>query len=83
MTTKIQKWGNSYGIRLPKDLLDSGIFSIGATLEFKTKGKEVLLKEVHKKKLTLREIMTAISENSFGKPVDFGADVGNEKIHDQ
>jgi len=82
MTTKIQKWGNSYGIRLPKDLLDSGVFSIGATLELKTKGKEVILKEVKKPKLTLKEVMAKIPKGSFGELIDWGPDVGNEIIHD-
>jgi antitoxin MazE len=80
MTTKIQKWGNSYGIRLPKDLLDSGVFSIGATLEFKTKGKEVILKEVKKPKLTLKEAMKGMTKANFEPLLDWGRDVGNEII---
>ena len=80
MTTKIQKWGNSYGIRLPKDLLDSGVFSIGATLELKTKGKEVILKEVKKPKLTLKEVMKGMTKANFEPLLDWGRDVGNEII---
>ena len=80
MTTKIQKWGNSYGIRLPKDLLDSGVFSIGATLEFKTKGKEVILKEVKKPKLTLKEAMKGMTKANFEPLLDWVRDVGNEII---
>jgi len=80
MTTKIQKWGNSYGIRLPKELFDSGIFSVGSVLSFEKKGKEVILKEVKSPKLSLKEIMSKIPKGSFEGEIDFGSDVGKEKI---
>jgi antitoxin MazE len=82
MTTKIQKWGNSYGIRLPKSLLDSGVFSVGATLELETKGKEVILKEIKKPKMTLKEAMKGLTRADFEPVIDWGPDVGNEIIHD-
>ena len=79
MTTKIQKWGNSYGIRLPKELFDSGFFSVGSVLSFEKKGKEVILKEVKSPKLSLKEIMSKIPKGSFEEEIDFGPDVGREK----
>jgi antitoxin MazE len=82
MTTKIQKWGNSYSIMLPKDLLDSGVFSIGATLELERKGKEVILKEVKKPRPTLKEIMKGMTKANFEPLVDWGAPVGREIIED-
>ena len=82
MTTKIQKWGNSYGIRLPKDLLDSGVFSPGATLELKKKGKEIVLKEVKRPKMTLKEALKGLTRDDFEPVINWGQDVGNEKIYD-
>lgn len=80
MNTKIQKWGNSYGIRLPKDLLDSGVFSPGGVLELKIKDKSVVLKEIKKPSISLRQAMKGLTKSDFESVWSWGPDVGNEII---
>ncbi len=49
---KLQKWGNSQGIRLSKSLLkELGITSEKATFEVKVKNKELILKKKKESKL--------------------------------
>lgn len=45
MTTKIQKWGNSQGLRIPKVMLDTVGFSVGQEIEIKASGHQILLKK--------------------------------------
>ncbi len=45
MTTKIQKWGNSQGLRIPKDLLDTAGFAVGQEIEIEASGRHILLKK--------------------------------------
>mgnify|MGYP000129387347 CR=1 FL=1 len=44
MITKMQKWGNSQGIRVPKSLIEQCNISIGDELEVLTDGKEIRIK---------------------------------------
>ena len=53
MTTKIQRWGNSLAIRLPKAIFQSGKFAEGAEVTLEEKGSEVILKVVKRKYPTL------------------------------
>ena len=79
MTTKIQKWGNSLGIRLPKAIFQGGKFSEGAELSIEENGSEIILKVVKRKYPTLKEIMKTIKPGDFQK-YDWGPPVGKEII---
>ena len=80
MTTKIQKWGNSLGIRLPKALFESGQFSEGSLLELYQKNQEIILKVAKPKKLSLKDAMKNISKSQFQPLINFGKDIGGEII---
>jgi antitoxin MazE len=77
MTTKIQKWGNSLGIRLPKAIIEDTPFCLGTEVIINKKGSEIILKPV---KHTLEEIMKTIDPRKIHRLVDWGPDVGNEII---
>ena len=57
MTTKIQKWGNSLGVRLPKALFENGQFTEGSVVRFEQKDKEIILKITEEKRPTLKEVL--------------------------
>ena len=80
MTTKIQKWGNSLGIRLPKELFASGQFSEGSIITFDQKGLDIILRVVKPKQPTLKEVMKGMTKANFEGELDWGPDVGNEII---
>ena len=79
MTTKIQKWGNSLAIRLPKALFRSGKFSEGSEISLEEKNSEIILKVVKRKYPPLKEIMKTIKPGDF-QQYDWGPDVGKEII---
>ncbi len=84
MTTKIQRWGNSFGIRLPKAVFESGQFSEGMLVDLNQKGPEIILRAVKPKKAakskypSLKEIMKGIDASVFHPETDWGPDVGKE-----
>ncbi|MFA6340973.1 MAG: AbrB/MazE/SpoVT family DNA-binding domain-containing protein [Candidatus Paceibacterota bacterium] len=80
MTTKIQRWGNSLGVRLPKAIFASGKFSEGSVVVFDQKGSELVLRVVKPKYPSLKEIMKNIDPSVFHPLIDFGPDVGKEII---
>lgn len=82
MTTKIQKWGNSLAIRLPKGLFQSGKFFEGVTVTFEERGSEIIIRSTQKKLPTLKEALKGMTRVNFEPELDWGSDVGEEIIKD-
>lgn len=80
MTTKIQKWGNSLAIRLPRAIFQSGKFAEGSEVILEEKGSGVILKVVKRKYPPLAEIMKNIKPDQWEPELDWGPDVGKEII---
>ncbi len=65
MLAKIQKWGNSQGIRVPKSLLEQCHLSIGEELEVSTDGEEIRIKPTSKVRgrYKLKELVNKIPKD--------------------
>ena len=60
MTATISKWGNSQGLRFPKDIMQFLQLSIGDKVELKTEGNRVIIESVEKKKYDINELVQAM-----------------------
>jgi antitoxin MazE len=73
MLVKIQRWGNSQGLRLSKQLLEQANIAVGEDIEIVAKKGQIVLKKT--KKFDLEEMVSRmpedyqVQEESFGKPV--------------
>ena len=80
MISKIQKWGNSQGIRVPKSLLDKCQIAIGEELEILVNNGEIIIKPCSKirGKYDLRDLVNKIPEDYETKEEDWGKPQGKE-----
>jgi len=80
MITKIQKWGNSQGIRVPKSLLEQCHISIGEELEVLTDGVEIRIKPVSivRGRYKLNELVRKIPKDYKIKEEEWGSPKGKE-----
>ncbi len=79
MTTNIQKWGNSQGIRLPKYLLDSIKWHEDEEIEITAEnGKLVIEKTVRKDRKNIKELFANFDGEYTPQDVDWGEPVGDE-----
>lgn len=75
MITKLQKWGNSQGIRIPKQILSKTFLSEGDSVDISSNGDVIIICKMNKvKKLysldkLLSEVVTKQREEDWGKPV--------------
>jgi antitoxin MazE len=46
MTAKISKWGNSQGLRVPKDIMDTLNLNIGDNVDIKIENGKVILEPI-------------------------------------
>lgn len=79
METNIQKWGNSLGVRLPKNIADNQALKVGSRVVV-TETKTGIAIEVVKrpKKYTLAGLLKGISKDNLHTETDWGDSVGNE-----
>ena len=79
MTSRVQKWGNSQGLRLPKQVLDLAHIAIGEPVEILVSDRQILIKKAPKAKYDLAELVSRIPPDYEVEEVDFGAPVGREE----
>ena len=79
METSIQKWGNSLGVRLPKNIALNQSLKAGSRVLL-TETKTGIAIEVVKKtrKYTLAELLKGVTKDNLHKETDWGDPVGNE-----
>ena len=80
METKIQKWGNSLGVRLPKHLTLAQSLKEGTSVRIPETKTGIAIEAVKKKHRTLDELLKQFDTKSQHELVDWGADIGEETI---
>lgn len=79
MKTTIQKWGNSFGVRLPMKLInEKGIFD-GTPVEISEEKEKIIIRYFpEKKKKTLKSLINRIKPENLHHEIDYGEAQGNE-----
>jgi antitoxin MazE len=80
MVTKIQKWGNSQGLRLSRHVLEEANLSTGDNVSVTVKNGTIVITPV---KIThgrynLEELVSHITEEHQAGEIDWGKPVGKE-----
>jgi antitoxin MazE len=78
MSLKVKKWGNGYGILLPKVVLEKMELTENQALDFVFENNQFILKKRTHKEYTLEDILKKAKKKSFHKETDWGSDVGAE-----
>lgn len=79
MSIKAAKWGNSLGVRIPKDLARQAQISEGDEIKIECQGNKLIITPVKKpKQYTLEELLKGMSEEHLHSEIDWGDLVGNE-----
>ncbi|MET1250003.1 AbrB/MazE/SpoVT family DNA-binding domain-containing protein [Sporolactobacillus sp. STCC-11] len=76
VTTKVQMWGNSLAVRLPRSVAESAGIEKGTELEFSIKDKDIILKPL-KSAPSLDELLSKITSENRHEELDLGEE-GNE-----
>ena len=79
MVARVQKWGNSQGLRLAKHVLEDACISVGDDVEVIVGKEEIVIKKVSKPKFDLAEMVSRMPRNHKAKEESFGKPVGKEE----
>ena len=80
MLAKIQKWGNSQGLRLTKNLLTEAQIQVGDEVELSVKRGTIVVSPAKqiRGRYKLEELIARIPENYQNNEIDWGKPVGKE-----
>jgi antitoxin MazE len=80
MITKVQKWGNSQGLRLSKELLSDVEIDVGDAVEVAVRDGALVVTPVRRVRggLDLEQLVRRIPKGYKPEKVDWGPPVGGE-----
>jgi len=78
MKTRIQKWGNSLALRIPKSFADEVGLQKETSVEVSLADGKIIVTPVTKSKLTLEQLLSKVTKENLHHEVDTGSAVGNE-----
>jgi antitoxin MazE len=80
MTTKIQRWGNSLGVRIPQEMARALGLREAGVVSLSIKGDSLVISRPKKPSYTLAELLKKFDSKKQHELVDWGADVGAEVV---
>lgn len=77
MKTKIQKWGNSLGVRLPKNITEQKSLKDGLSVNVLLRNNQIVIEPVDEE-ITLSGLLSDITDSNLHSESDWGKKVGAE-----
>jgi antitoxin MazE len=78
MLTKVQKWGNSLALRIPKAFARDAQLENDSFVEIKIVEGQIIITPVVAPNWTLEELLAGINKKNIHHEVDTGSAIGNE-----
>jgi antitoxin MazE len=78
MKTRIQKWGNSLALRIPKAFADDAGLRENARVELSLSGGKLIVKALTEEPITLSELLKGVTDDNLHGEWDTGPAVGKE-----
>lgn len=78
MLTKVQKWGNSIALRIPKAFAEEMQIAPETTVELTIEEGKLVIAPVERSTYRLEELLAQITTENLHEEMDWGAPVGQE-----
>lgn len=80
MTTSIQKWGNSQGVRIPKYLLDAVKLTTNDEVEIRAESDKLIIERAAPTaaRKTIKELFAGYDGENEPQEIDWGEQAGKE-----
>lgn len=77
MKTKIQKWGNSLGVRLPKSITEQKALRAGLGVSVVVKNGQIVIEPVVEE-MSLESLLETVSPDNLHREMEWSEARGNE-----
>jgi antitoxin MazE len=79
MQVKISKWGNSIGVRVPKDVAEKLGLKDGTNAELSVEKGRIVI-DAKRRQYSLEELLVGMTPEAMHKAFDWGPDKGRENV---
>ena len=80
MVVKIQKWGNSLGLRIPKPLAEEAHVGPGSRMDLAAENGRLILRPLKPNKYRLDDLLSKVSNNNMHTEAGPNDSMGRERI---
>jgi len=78
MKTTLQKWGNSYAVRIPKSFIKEVGLEYRTDVEMTLEDGKLVIQPIKEETITLDELLAGVTKKNLHTAVDTGTPVGDE-----
>lgn len=78
MKARIQKWGNSLALRIPKSFASEAGLKKETSIELSVSDGKLIITPLVESRVTLKQLLSKINNDNLHHAVDTGKAVGNE-----
>ncbi len=78
MQTRIQRWGNGLGLRIPRSLAQEAGVEVGSEVDLSIRGGELIMKPGSRRKYQLSELLRKVTTKNLHSEAEAGTAVGRE-----
>jgi len=78
MRSKVQKWGNSLALRIPKPYAEEAGLSPGTPVELSVQEGKLVVARADAPVFSLQELLEGITPRNIHRDIDLGAAAGDE-----
>ena len=78
MVTKLQKWGNSLGLRIPKSFAAEVQVEAGSLVDLRVERGALTVRPVRRKKYALSRLLKGVNSRNLHAEVQTGKPIGRE-----
>jgi antitoxin MazE len=78
MRTRVQKWGNSLALRIPKSFANEVGLQKDTLVEIKLDNGHIIIAPLNDREILLDQLLAQITEENMHREVETGPVVGNE-----
>ncbi len=78
MITRIQKWGNSLGLRIPKNIAQDAGVEVGTTVNLTLKDGQLIVSPARNRSYDLKHLLEKVTPENIHEEIEYGQAVGRE-----
>ena len=78
MLTKVQKWGNSLAVRIPRAFAEELGLENGAAVEMRLDQGQLIVKAAAPRRWELEDLLAQVTPENIHQEIDSGESVGRE-----
>jgi antitoxin MazE len=78
MQTKIQRWGNSLGLRIPRSFAEEAGVKAGSQVDISVRDGDLVVRAVKRQTYRLSELLAKVTTKNLHGEVETGEPIGRE-----